>query len=413
MDNEIYATYLIPQSRLEGLQKLFDKLGRRIAKGKTTADYAPTIEATREVILTSGLRKFNPLTCTVQKPNLYEYVWVTIKYQQPVISGWQLVAVYDWETAEDGTRTCYTSVVPDQIVPKHLRDVHPADCDHCGHNRRRKQLILVTKGHREFKVVGSTCVKDFLGHTNPNSLMDFYKFETSIGEYFGGGFEPAPTVALHNVVDVLTIAAMDVAKRGYKKAGDWDHMPTAHYVDSYINSIERYWAEERQHVKPTDTHRETAKAAMEWALEQSDASDYMANVHKAIGAGAISHKRFGVVCSVVHIYNRYLERLDRESRTSNEWIGTPKERIRGLIANVIRVRHLPNAYDGTTMIAFKTDAGDELVWFASGYHDVEAGERWRLDATVKEHKTFNETRQTVLTRVKYSDISPDKYEAVA
>ena len=49
--SEVYGTYLIPSSRLDGMTKLINKLARKIAKGKTHADFEPTIDPMRTVVM--------------------------------------------------------------------------------------------------------------------------------------------------------------------------------------------------------------------------------------------------------------------------------------------------------------------------------------------------------------------------
>ena len=65
--NEVHATYLIPQSRVDGLTKTIGKLARRIQKGKTHSDIVPTIEIVRDVIMVHNngrLERFNAFELT-------------------------------------------------------------------------------------------------------------------------------------------------------------------------------------------------------------------------------------------------------------------------------------------------------------------------------------------------------------
>ena len=420
MDNSIYASFLIPEYRLDGLEKLINKLARKISKGKTSAE-KPEIEATREVVMIKDkgqLVPYNPAKHTGEH-DFYGYVWVTLKYEQPKLNGWQLVAVYDWEVTEDGHETCYTSMVPGQMMPDMYRDVAFGECDHCNTKRRRKQSMLVTKGHIEFKVVGSTCIKDFLGHHNPKTLMEIFSFETTLGEWCGER-NPGEThkLALDNVVDVLTLAAMYAEQQGYVKANEWGgKLPTAHSVSSYMHDASEYWKEERRHNKPTEDHRKQAEKAIEWGKAQAIANDgepYWDNMGKALEAGAITGKRFGLVCSLMYSYFLAEERRKRELRLSektNEYVGMVGERLRNLEATVIRVRPSYGYYGDQTIVNLETPDGNTFVWFASGNLDIEKGEYWKFDATVKKHSEYKGVRQTQVTRVKYTDIDEKKSEA--
>ena len=406
--NEVHATYLIPQSRVDGLTKTIGKLARRIQKGKTHSDIVPTIEIVRDVIMVHNngrLERFNAFKDSHNDKDLVQYTWVTIHYQKPVLDGWHLIAVYDWEVTEDGKRTCYVNPVPGQMVLEEFREVEDGRCDHCHTNRRRKKSMLLTKNFLDYKIVGTSCVKDFLGHKSPNSLMELYMFEQ---EFFGYVSEFAPTfdrMACVKVKRIMEIAAMYIRQEGYQRAHEG--FSTGDKVSSYMFSSDSYWITERATNTPTQDDIDTAKNAMEWIAEQSDVTEYMDNLKRAVEAGAVSEKRLTFVASGVYSYNRAkaeAEKAKDNANKSNRHLGNIKDRLKDIMATVKRVRFTDGYYGTTTIITLETATGDTLVWFASGSHDIEEGEYWVFDGTVKKHDTFNNTRQTIITRVKYTQL---------
>ena len=405
----IFATILIHASRFEALETLFKKLGNKIRKGKTHADFAPSIELVKSVYMVTDkgkTRPYNPDQEYSDKAEFQPHHWVTIKYQRPVLSGWQLVAVYDWEYAGD-TVTCYCSPVPGMMVPPEYREVAGGQCDHCNTNRRRnKSMLLTNETYSEWKVVGTTCIKDFLGHLSPKSLMDVYSFQCEIDRLCDPSFGGGAALADIPVDSVLTVATMLTDTLGFVRAGDWDKTPTATDAWNYMNPTHQSHYDFIRQYPITDDHRAKAKKVAEWVLEQSTASDYMANLVKAVSAGAITHKRFNLVVSAVSSYNRAMERevQNNTSNDTNEFLGNVKDRLRGIVATVKRVRHSEGYYGITTIITLKTGSGDTLVWFATGDVDVELNDMWKLDGTVKKHDTFNGINQTVLTRVKFQPL---------
>lgn len=424
MDTSIYASYLIPTQRVEGLEKLIKKLSNKIAKGKTSAE-KPEIEATRDVVMIRHKGQLVPYNPSVHSPEgedheFYGYTWVTLKYEQPKLNGWQLVAVYDWEVTEDGKDTCYMSVVPGQMVPESYREVHYGECEHCNTRRRRKQSMLVTKNHVEFKVVGTTCIKDFLGHHNPKTLIELFSFEQTLGGWCDER-NPGEThkLALDLVSDVLEVTAMFCRTDGYVRARDYDKLPTAHAVSSYFHSSDRYWLDYRRHNKPTDADKAKAQAAIEWGMEQAEENsieEYWDNMGRALDAGAITGKRFGLVCSLMYsFFIAEKKRIDAQRLTekSNQYLGAVGDRLRDLEATVVRARPSYGYYGDQTIVTLETPSGDTLVWFASGSLDVEEGEYWKFTGTVKKHSEYRGTRQTVITRVKYEDIDEKKSEEAA
>ena len=55
----------------------------------------------------------------------------------------------------------------------------------------------------------------------------------------------------------------------------------------------------------------------------------------------------------------------------------------------------------------RTDGNLLIKWFATGVRDYEPGQRVRiLRATVKDHETFRDQDQTVVTRAKLEPLDP-------
>ena len=406
MDNTVHGTYLIPTSRVESLDKTITRLANKINKGKTHADFPPTMVVVKEVVMVHDngrSRLFSPTTVYSKKAEYVPYTWVEIKYQRPILNGWTLVCVYDWELTDDGKRTCYVSPVPGQMVPPEFRNVESTECDHCNAKRYRKQSYLVTKNFLDFQVVGSTCLKDFLGHRSPKSFIDVFSFELALRSYqdefvFGGD----ATNALIPVLDTLEVAAMMIRKYGYVKAKDYDGLPTGNRVSSYLfpyTDDEKRWAAANQ---PTDKDCEIGQETSDWILEQDTGNDYMDTLNKCISAGAISHRRLNILVSSVIVYQRAMDKVREDSiPKANEHVGAVKERLRMIDAIVTRVHH-GEGYNGDyTVINLISIEGNTFVWFASGYKEIDSGEHWLFDGTVKEHDEFRGTKQTKITRVKY------------
>lgn len=409
-NNEVYATYLIPESRIDALVKRINKLANKINKGKTHADFPPSIEVQKHVtFVKDAFTSMKPYDINKEydDPKFYSFVWATIHYQRPVLNGWQLVAVYDWEETPNNGTVCYVSPVPGQMVPPQFRNVKDGQCDHCKTNRRRKKSMLVTKNFLEFKVVGSSCVKDFLGHATPNSLIDVYSFELAVEDTIHNVNGMQPNMALHDIKKILTLSSMFVRKFGYVKVDDYDKMPTRDCIHRYIHPdpISSFDKQFINNNVPQDKDKEKAEKVIKWIKEQSNATDYMHNLQKCVEAGAISNKRIGILASAVVSYDKATERADRENNSkANQWIGNIKDRLKGLQATVKRFNCIDGYYGMTTIVTLETEEGNTLVWFATNNPDVEVGDQWELDGTVKDHNDYNGTRQTILTRVKYNVI---------
>lgn len=57
-------------------------------------------------------------------------------------------------------------------------------------------------------------------------------------------------------------------------------------------------------------------------------------------------------------------------------------------------------YGLSHLYIFNTINGDELVWFTASFPDIEIGKQYNITGKVKEHRIYDDKKQTVLTRVK-------------
>ena len=79
------------------------------------------------------------------------------------------------------------------VLPEQYRHAKNTTCDHCNVNRYRRDTFVVHNDEtKEFKQIGSTCLKDFFGH-DPAKIAKMaellgYAYECGkAGEHFVGG----------------------------------------------------------------------------------------------------------------------------------------------------------------------------------------------------------------------------------
>ena len=71
-------------------------------------------------------------------------------------------------------------------------------------------------------------------------------------------------------------------------------------------------------------------------------------------------------------------------------------------AEVIGVYGTEGTYGHTDIVKFRDLKGNLFTWFASGYTDLERGDRISIKGTVKNHDTYRGVKQTILTRCKFN-----------
>ena len=228
MSNTTYATYLIPSSRLEGLKKSVNRMANKINKGRVKAEFVPELKECKSIIMVvrenvTKLFQYDPLKEYDGDYQLVSYTWVTLHYPMPIESDWQLLAVYNWDLdlATD-THVCYTHRIDDIPLLKEHQNVEYGRCDHCNVNRARSKAMLITKNFIQYKVVGTSCLNDFIGQKTATSLISMYDFILDIRNIISEPCSNIANISLFPVREVLELAKIEIDQNGWVKSGSTD-----------------------------------------------------------------------------------------------------------------------------------------------------------------------------------------------
>lgn len=399
--DHFYASILVPSERVEDIEKTFGKLARRIEKGKTVAMVPPTVEATRSVVMvvteTGGYRYAVPGQDDGEK--LYDFAWLTVRYAQPKMAEWSLVAVYDWEQTPDGIVT-YVHTVPGEMVPEEYRDPQPNECDHCHIKRfRRKSMLLRNNDDYGYMIVGSSCVKDFLGHLSEKTLTELFTLHKFVNDCQYNPPGGTPTAYL-STREVIAISAAVVEEYGYVPAGSYTGWPTGDMVRSYIRPTCKAHHELRADCPVEEKHRDTAEAVAQWIEGNDDLSEYFDTLRKAVAAGWITERRIGIVASAVRAYQKAHPVEVAQEEIVNEHVGNLKERLRGITVTVKEIGGFMGSFGWTNIVKMQDEKGRAFAWFATnGVQGMEVNSTYTIDGTVKGHGEFKGRKETVLNRV--------------
>lgn len=289
-------------------------------------------------------------------------------------------------------------------------------CDHCGHQRRRKDTFVVQNMHGDVKQVGRTCVADFLGHADTKAVAQWleslgrllkvfsgsFNEDDEWGEYFGERAEPR-----WDLLRILekTLGAIRVCGWVSRKAAGDGGRATADIVMALVMPSNRALTPEELEMRPTEEEKARAAQALEWVQTMDPGrSDYLLNLSQIAQADHIGAKHLGLACSIISAWMRAMEkaeelRKDREALV-NEWVGKEKERLEFKV-RVKATRWFQNDWGDKTLVRMITEAGHTLVWFATGDRtgEFEIGAQLRIKATVKGHDEYKDWKQTIVNRV--------------
>ena len=148
----MYATYLIPTANLPTLIKRLERVAKAAAKLDQDFLYAQVRTLTRPH--------------AQDRRRLIELTAVTIRAETPRLAGWTFVGAL--QHAEGAV---ILRAAPSETIPTRFRSASPDHCDHCQKLRRRKDTYIIQHCETgEYKQVGKSCLRDFLGHANPQRV---------------------------------------------------------------------------------------------------------------------------------------------------------------------------------------------------------------------------------------------------
>lgn len=401
--------YSIPAVNMTRLQEEIEKMNKRAAKLRCPPIKLTVIE-----------------TYTVKKKNLalnfeYEEVYhrCTVEGEAPKLNGWTLVAVLEPQpNAEMLVRE-----VPGQTCPKRFRQTN-LRCDHCEKVRRRNAVYVLKRDDDLHKQVGKQCLADFLGHTDPESLvagaeylMDFAKLaKDAEDEGWGGlGKRAERVVAINEFVAVASICLRRLGwvPRSQKDTeydyGDDSKMPTADIAWQVCTQPnEKYTKEliEKKNLVAEGRDIELAHQAVEWASKidpMTAESTYMHDLGVCCRQASVTWKTHGFVASVVNAYNRHLmKQIAKETpKKASQHVGKEGERQTFAGLKCVGIHPYMSGPYQKTLFRFTDEHGNVLVWKASGQPDwVELNKEYNVLATVKKHDAYNSVPQTIIERVK-------------
>lgn len=345
--------------------------------------------------------------------------WITAELvgDAPIISGYQFAATIVHEMNGNAIINLMSGFHAQ--IPPAYKGTGPW-CDHCKTKRQRTDTYLVYHTEHGFKQVGSSCMKDFLGHKSPHAiaawLEDIHalteRLSDETGEY-GGVTHRA--VEFLDTRQVVATAAAIIRTYGWvsratsrEKGGP----ATADYVHDYLLSQGQYADRVRSEVSISDADVAKAINVIDFVRdelsERPGLDDYHSNLVIALSGDQMNVRNIALATSAVPVFWREeKQRATTQTATgaaSSQWIGEKEQRY-DFTLKVTRFDHKPRE-DGSFMhIVWLVDpTGNFFKWFASNppakweKEPDGAGRWWLVRATVKDHTEWNGKKETLLTR---------------
>lgn len=356
-----------------------------------------------------------------------ETVQVEVLGEAPRYAGWTFVATLTWDNESPVIRKIDGLEIDTNPARPFLKPLH---CDHCNAARDRNETYLLRSDAGEWKQVGSTCLREFLGVEVNLHLIGFNPYEgcDSTNRYAPSRFFLVPLLE-----DTLAL----VRRYGWLSAGVAFNQGGISTKQRVLDANEDFSSkgpgnEYRKAI--ADEHRaedrETANEILRFVREVLPAnSDYASNLKAAVGEAqpvqvtvdgdtwttidrsTCRRDNVGIAVSAVVAYQRWIEKeaartTERASLKDSTYQGSVKERLRGLHLTVHSSRWISSDFGSSLLVLLVDGNGNAFKWFASNAPEAleTVGAQVVLDGTVKKHEEYNGLKSTVLTRCTVKEV---------
>lgn len=343
-----------------------------------------------------------------------KYISLTdVEIINPVIKlndEWELAATI--EKYEAGNMVNCVPSLSDRL-PTDLRTKEISICDHCQTKRKRnKYIVVVNENTNELKIVGSTCVKDFLGHDAEKTVRYFANIIeicndiSSEYEYdeWKSDYSDYHQVSIAEVINA-TLAVLDVSEWVSSKNVDDQKLATYQEVTEQTFYYHKLKPEHR--IEITAKHKELGKTILDRWFNKSEnidsitCSDLDWKRHLLTKKGAIALNEMPLCVGLVYGETIAIAKeLEAESKPTIFFGTIGKREIFDLTVTLVKA--VDNGYGTTKLVkGIDNQSGGIFVWWDSTCKDwYETGKTYQVKATIKKHDNNPKFgSQTTINRV--------------
>jgi hypothetical protein len=348
---------------------------------------------------------------------------VKVTGEVPVVGGYAFVGVI-------GSDKISRSAPNENIPARLLKRV--GFCDHCNTNRTRASLIVVRK-NEEYKGIGSSCVKDFLGTSardmeiTAQKLADLYEFFNGLDLWSANGQgEGDGEELIHRIKELSFLTYVMIQRWGWVSIGNQQigQTTTANQVSRITHEgnkdkIKTIWNDlQKGKNSPYNQALEAEENglfddAIEWAKNHGidNNQDYLRNLSIIAERGYARDKEFNLACSLIASYLRHMEKEIKKAEKvatftdkygNSQFQGETGTKITATV-EVLKITRTGNAFGPVEIIKMGTHDGNLLTWFSSSNTPVElnfAEKKASIKCTIKGTNEYNGFKETIVTRVK-------------
>lgn len=281
-------------------------------------------------------------------------------------------------------------------------------CQHCNTNRKRNKVFLlknVISNTNDYKIVGKSCLKDFL----PNIIMDnieseykFYSFMNELEDEDNEGiFCKNPKISnLYKTQYILMLGLNHIKKHGYKskKQDEFnntsDNIKAIIYNNNYkeVNDIiiNKELLDEVNNIKDKIINHLNNK---------NNLSPYEYNLINVLTNEVIDISMTGIAVSLFPYHYQITKEKDNVNKS--EHIGNVGDKLTNIELNVVSCHPFETIY-GINFIYIFQDINGNIYKYMGKHLDLNKGDTIQIKSCkIKSHDVYNNVKQTAIYYIKY------------
>lgn len=395
--------YLIPIENMESFEKKIARIRRKAERAKVDFSY----------------KRLEPIQKETDLPGItVECVPVTVKCKIHY-ENWIVIAVLDHHEVGNVIHLVEGEWRPsaELALPSRFRTAK-SFCEHCNTMRsRNKTVVIYNTQTKQFKQVGTTCLREYTGGIDAEAIAAFEEAIKSPEEFLGVS---GSSKFFIETKDYLSAVVATMSLYGFmskKKAAEINEEVR------YNNNVKRVEATCTKAVhlmtnneKPNEMSNKWhniykskdteafVEDALEWIKSYNEPNNFMENLRVICSGSNIKVSDVGFAACLMDLYKRHLEyeKKSKQKAQENEmyrYYGEVGEKVtlNGKLACVTSY----STQFGVMFIYKMIYNSAIFVWKTSKYLGIDdSGAEVNLVGTIKEHSEFRGVKQNMLVRCK-------------
>jgi hypothetical protein len=264
-------------------------------------------------------------------------------------------------------------------------------CEHCGTNHRRVRCaVLVDNKTNAHKMIGMTCLKDFIGYDVEQFYNYFKEIEQILLENTDAEIDEREFGKYKTCIDTrefLAYCIYIIRRNGYAKTVKEDAL----YNMKHDTKIDEIAYTEADKVIKFFANYETDD------IFENDVRLFVTNKKPVTGAN-------GFVAYAYVLYNKIIEkaRIKAEDEARKEiatFVGNIGDKVE-ITGTLKRAGHYETQFGTVTIFKVIDKNNNVYVWKTATYVNINTDEIVTIKGTIKEQNEYKGEKQNVLTRCK-------------